>query len=84
MRWLFFNIKKLKKFILLATLPIWLGACSSVSIHWMRFDHAQSVYSLDGTQKVLKANKNDQDNLVTSKPIKMLTDNMGLVVKFHY
>ncbi len=76
-------IKKINKFILLLLLPLLLGACSSVSIHWTRFDHIQSIYS-DDTQKVIKANKDIDNKEITSKPIKMLTDNMGLVVKFHY
>jgi len=79
-------IKRFNKFILLLFLPLWLGACSSVSIHWMRFDHVQGIYS-DGTQKVIKANKDDKDidnKEIISKPVKILTDNMGLVVKFHY
>jgi len=76
-------LKNFNRFILLFLLSFSLGACSSISIHWMRFDHIQGTYS-DGTQKVIKANKDVDNKEITSKPIKILTDNMGLVVKFHY
>jgi len=80
----FYNIlKKINRFIFIFLFSLSLGACSSISIHWMRFDNIQGTY-YDGTQKVIKANKDIDEKEITSKPIKILTDNMGLVVKFHY